>query len=683
MRESPAIPRPRALRRLCLAAALLLAGHATSAAPIAEPVTLLHVGDQESWLLSAQGNLVRDTTQQISFYGGIASMATLFDTVRSGAGAAGRAVVSVNAGDAFLPGPRFNASAANLSTALGGQPDFYDAVALRGMGFNAIVFGNHEFDAGAATAAAFARAATTAVPGVTTATYLSANLDFSTTPAFADLVAAGRVAPSVIVDTPKGNRIAIIGATTPLLPTISSPQTVGLKGFDPTRTDIDNLDALVPIIQAEIDKARTVDGATVVILASHLQSLQNELRIVPKLSGVDLVVSGGGHELMAPGCPAATCLPNDVPGVVGYPQVVATKDAGRPALAVTSNFGNRYLGILNVSLDDAGMIARDSAGVPIVDGGSGAFATRMARVSNNPGDADFSAPDPGIKAQVTDPVAAYVAALNAQIIGTSEVALNGARGAVSAGVITQQGVRTGETNLGNLVADAIRWAAGTQVALQNGGGIRSSIAAGNVSVGDTFNVLPFTNLIARFAAVSPEQLKIVLEHALGDIGGGRFPQISGMQIVYDSREARIAIDANGKVITPGRRVLRVALDDGTLLIDNGVALPFAPSISFGTIDFLANGGDGYPFRGETIGLVPTLATSAILYQEALLAYIQAAVGAGGLGGEITAARYAPANARDFDGRLIDVAQVSAPAPLLLLAASLGVLVVTRSRRRLA
>ena len=257
----------------CAASLSLLAAQAW-----AEGVTVLHVGDQETWLISAQGNLRDDAGQAISFYGGVDRLATVIANAKATAQAAGKTVLTLNAGDAILPGPRFTASLTNLTTAApdGGQ-DYYDAIALRHIGFDAVVFGNHEFDLGSDTAARFAE--------VSGSTYLSANMNFGATSKFAALAAAGKVAPSKIITTQGGKKVAVVGATTPLLPTISSPAPGTLNGYSAGNTDAQNLQALIPIIQAEVNAVRAA-GATVVVLMSHLQNVANERDIVmPALRG--------------------------------------------------------------------------------------------------------------------------------------------------------------------------------------------------------------------------------------------------------------------------------------------------------------------------------------------------------------------------------------------------------------
>jgi 5'-nucleotidase / UDP-sugar diphosphatase len=614
----------------------------------AEGVTLLHVGDQESWLLSAQGNLRDTSAQAISFYGGVDRLASVIKNAETAAVAQGRTVLKLNAGDAFLPGPRFTASLNNLSTSYsdGGQ-DFYDAIALRQIGFDAMVFGNHEFDLGPQMAARFAK--------VTGSTYLSSNLDFNATAEFSALKASGQVAPSKVITTAAGHKIGLVGATTPLLPTISSPGAVSVIGYDANHTEAQNLQALIPLIQAEVNRLRNEQGATTIILMSHLQNAANEIDVVvPALSGVDLVLSGGGHELMVD--PDDLLINGGVGATYNSDPVYAVDANGRNVPVMTSHFGNRYVGQLNFTIDDA----------------KGTFtaveSSKMMRVSGAAADADRVAGDATLQSKVVTPVQNYINALNAQIIGTTAVKLNGpTHTSCSALPCTfVAGVRNAETGLGDLVADAMRFAGKTDVAIQNGGGIRTNIAAaGNVSVGDTFNILPFTNLVKRAPAMNATQLKDLLEHGYGDTSptgraNGRYAQISGMQVIYDSRNPARTTQGTGS------RIQRVVLDDGTVLIDNGVVVNNSRTFSFTTIDFTAAGGDGYPFAAN--GVVFENSPFTITYQEALANYIQTPKAEGGLGrlnnadgDEITTNLYGLENQYDKGGRLIDLAIANSTA----------------------
>lgn len=630
---------------------LLVAAMFVSAPVLAEQVTVLHVGDQESWLLSAQGNLRDNTSQALSFYGGIDRLATVIANAQAAATAAGRTVIKLNAGDAFLPGPRFTASLVNLvnSHPDGGQ-DFYDSIAMRQIGFDATTFGNHEFDVGPTTAARFA--------AVSNTTYLSLNLNFDATPEFSALKTAGLVAPSKIITTTGGKKIGIIGATTPLLPSISSPGAVNLIDFSAANTEQQNLLALASLVQAEVNRLRNSEGVNTVILMSHLQNAANEISIVvPALTGVDLVVSGGGHELMAD--PDDLIIGTAVSGIAptyNTHPVFATSLDGKQVPVLTGHFGNRYVGEVNLTIND------ETGALSSVD------STRMIRVTGATADADRVTGNAAINAQVVAPVNNYIAALNAQIIGTTATRLNGAR--TSACTPTPctfpAGIRNAETNLGNLVADAMRFAGNADVAIQNSGGIRTSIASvGNVSIGDTFNVLPFTNLVKRAPVMNATQLKDLLEHSVATtnpfgLENGRFAQVSGMKVTYNSTNTPRNSAAVAASVGTGNRVQRVVLDDGTVLVDGGVVVNTTRTFSFATIDFTANGGDGFPFALNNVVFENSPFT--ITYQEALANFIQTPKAAGGLGridaadgDEITVNAYGLENQYDTQGRLIDSA----------------------------
>ena len=630
------------LKPLVLALSFILSG-----AAYAEGLTVLHIGDQESWLISAQGNLRDNSGQAISFYGGVDRLATVIANAKTAATSAGKSVVTLNAGDSFLPGPRLNASFVNHGTAApdGGQ-DFYDAIASRQIGFDATTFGNHEFDLDntGPIAARFAE--------VSGSTYLSVNLDFSVTPEFAALEAAGKVAASKIVTTTGGKKIAIVGATTPLLPGISSPPDNIMKEWSAANTEAQNLSAMIPLVQAEIDRLRNNEGVTVVIVMSHLQNANNEINtLVPALRGVDMVISGGGHELMKDSDDLV--INGGVAPTFNTHPVYATDSTGKQVPVVTGHFGNRYVGEVNLTIDDSTGL------VTSLD------STRMIRVSGAAADTDKVAGDANLNANVVTPVLTYITALNAEVIGTTATKLNGPTHATCTPAPCQyaEGVRNADTGLGNLVADAMRFAGKSDVAIQNGGGIRTSIAVpGNVTVGDTFNVLPFTNLVKRAPAMTASQLKDILEHAVQAASAtgavnGKFAQISGMKVTYDtSRAGRSTVVAN---VGTGDRIRRVVLDDGTVLIDGGAVVDATRTFSFTTIDFTANGGDNYPFAAN--GVVFENDPFTITYQEALANFIKAPKANGGLqrdsvldGDEITVNMYGEENAFDLHGRLVDV-----------------------------
>jgi 5'-nucleotidase len=554
-------------------------------------LTLLHNNDGESQLIDAGGGL--------EDFGGAARFVTLVQQLKQEAtegaprshrsGVIKRGVLMVSSGDNFLAGPEFNASQQQ------GIP-FFDSIAMDAVGYDAIAIGNHEFDFGPDVLADFINGFVSEV------LFLSANMDISLE---ANLVLTGRIAKSTVVEV-GDEQVGIIGATTPNLPFISSPRDVVV--------DAD----VVGAIQAEVDAMEAL-GINKIILISHLQSIGEDLELIPQLSGVDITVAGGGDELLAN--PEDLLLPGDEDDVFGrYPMEAIDAD-GNSVPVVTTSGDYRYVGRLVVKFDGDGNVV-------VVD------RARSGPVRVSGVGRDAVDPDTQIEATVTAPLEAAVAALEANIIGASEVALDGIRG----------NVRTVETNEGNLIADALRWQAEQlavsfgvpvpEIALQNGGGIRNNniIPAGDISELDTFNMVPFSNFVTVIPNIPPEQFKEILENAVSRVESvsGRFAQISGFSFTYDASGTPQELDGDGNVVTPGTRVQEVELDDSTVIVSGGAVVGGAPAVTIATIDFLARGGDQYPYRGAAFTSV------GVTYQQALRNYIQDVAG---LNGVISAADY--------------------------------------------
>jgi 5'-nucleotidase len=553
-------------------------------------LTVLHNNDGESQLI--------DLGTGLEDFGGAARFKTLVDHLKSAAVTgipsfppAKSAVIMVSSGDNFLAGPEFNAGLEK------GVP-FYDTIALDLIGYDAIALGNHDFDFGPDVLVDFIGGYQFSQPP-----YLSANLDFSLEPGLQALKDAGRIAASTVIKY-RGEMIGVIGATTPALRFISSPRHVQV------------MEDISGAIQAEVEKL-TGMGVKHIVLISHLQSVLEDLSLVPFLSGVDIVVAGGGDEVLAN--PGDLLIPGDETRVFGsYP--LWANDADGAAVPVVTTAGNyAYVGRLVAGFDKAGnllMIDEETSGPVRVAGGSNFDAVE---------------PDAAMLDMVVNPLVADLAEMAATVVGVSNVVLDGRR--VS--------VRSMETNEGNLVADALKWqaeqlaasfgVAAPDIALQNGGGIRndSLIPAGNITLLDTFSIVPFPNFLSVVENIPREQFKEILENAVSrvEFGDGRFAQISGFSFTYDLTGTPQVLDASGNVVTPGTRVVSAMLDSGDPLIAGGAVVP-GPALTVATIDFLARGGDQYPFRGAAF------TTLGVTYQQALEHYISI-----GLSGLITAANY--------------------------------------------
>jgi 5'-nucleotidase len=518
-------------------------------------LTVLHNNDGESDLLASDA----DTDPGA---GTISRFGHQVKELREQALRAGRrtgtkaGVVTISAGDNFLASPEWQASLDK------GVP-YYDAIALDSLDYDAFTIGNHEFDFGPDVLANFIRS----FSGRDNV-FLSANLDFSGEPALQKLAAADRIRPSVVVKE-RGERIGIIGVTTPELREVSSPG------------DVEINDDLTGVIQAEVNRL-TRKGINKILVSSHLQDIDNELALVPTLSGVDAVIGGGGGE--------------DIRD--NYPLTPTDAD-GRTVPVVTVPGDYFDVGRLELQFNKAG---------EVVSYGGGLEAVTSAEPQ-----------DRFILRKVEQPVADYVAGLASQVVATSEVGLNGIRA----------DVRSRETNTGNLLTDAMLATGGQlagefgvpvpQVALQNGGGIRndSVIGPGDITQLNTFDIAPFTNFVAVIPDVARADLLAAAEHGLSGLPGqqGFFGQWGGLVVEYDGAAAA------------GSRVVNLTLNDGTAIVTDGQLVDGDP-VTVATIDFLAAGNDGYdmfePYDFTVVG---------VSYQQSLSNYLTSL-------GTITAADYA-------------------------------------------
>lgn len=573
-----------ALATATLTGTLAAPAAATPAAPKPDfTLTLLHANDLESSLLPVTGT-------DGSSYGGVDRFVELIQqqqkaavTGKPGAGQAGkRGVVTVSAGDNFLPGAQLAASEDS------GAP-IYDATAFSAAGFDVSIFGNHDFDQTPDFLAQW-------LGDVSSDTaFVSGNLGFDAEPALLARVQDGTIVTTHVVKE-RGEEIGFIGLTTPELPRLTSSRGVTV---DPDLAGIANAQAAA-YAEAGVDK---------VVLVSHLQDIDNEVALAGQLSGVDLIVGGGGHELLADA--GDPLVANGVTPYGSYPLTPTDAD-GDVVPVVTTNALYTYVGRLVVTFDEDGELLRVhddlSRPIPVVAQGP-----------------DAVTPDATVNEQVVQPVQQYVAELADNVVATSEVPLNGIR----------NDVRSRETNLGDLATDALL-AAGRReaaaagvtapvVALQNGGGIRNAsvLPAGPITSLDTYTVLPFANFVGVAPAMPVTMFIGGVEHGLSAavVDGvlqpaGSFAQAAGYRVSYDPAQPA------------GSRIVDLVLDDGTVLVEDGAPTGALDTISVATIDFLLRGGDGYPFDGVEFTVLP------VTYQQAFERYLIE-----DLGGVVTTAEY--------------------------------------------
>ena len=311
---------------------------------------------------------------------------------------------------------------------------------------------------------------------------------------------------------------------------------IGMIGLTPEDTDElaspgDNITFSDPVaaVQGEVD-ALTAQGVNKIIVLSH-SGFGVDKRVAAETTGVDVIV--GGH--------SNTFLSNTSDRAEGpYPTMV-----GSTALVSAYAYG-KFLGELNVTFNDAGEII-EAKGEPIImDGAVVEDDQTVARI------AEAAKPLDEIRNKV-------VAETATEIVGVREEC------------------RAMECAMGNLITDAMLDRVkdqGIQIAIQNGGGIRASIDAGPVTMGEVLTVLPFQNTLSTFQ-VSGATIVEALENGVSQMeeGAGRFPQVAGMTFTVDpSAEA-------------GSRISDVMV----------AGMPINADKIYGVVsnNYVRNGGDGY------------------------------------------------------------------------------------------
>ena len=340
---------------------------------------------------------------------------------------------------------------------------------------------------------------------------LMSNADVSAEPLLAD-----KLAKSAVIER-GGEKIGLIGLTTEDTPELASP------GENVKFTDS------VAAVQGEVDLL-TAQGVNKIIVLSHSGYGVDQM-VAENTTGVDVIV--GGH--------TNTLLSNSNDRAEGpYPTMVK-----ETAIVQAYAYG-KYLGELNVTFDDEGNVTEASGEPILIDAAVTEDETTVARIAE---------------------LAKPLEEVRSRIVARTDEPIGGDR----------ETCRSQECTMGNLIADAMLARVqeqGIDIAIQNGGGIRASIDAGDVTMGEVLAVLPFQNTLSTFQ-VSGATILEALENGVSQMeeGGGRFPQVAGMTFAVDP------------AAEPGSRISDVMI----------AGEPLDAEKTYGAVsnNFVRNGGDGY------------------------------------------------------------------------------------------
>jgi 5'-nucleotidase len=335
---------------------------------------------------------------------------------------------------------------------------------------------------------------------------------------------AGKIKGSIVIEV-GGEKIGIIGATTEDTPEIASPG-----------NDVEFHDVVQYVRGAS--EALDAAGVNKIILLSHI-GYNQDMDVAASLPLVDVIVGGHSHSLLG-----------SMEGAAGpYPTMVTNPDGVEVPVVQANQYG-KYLGDIAITWDDNGVVTSAEGEPYLID----------ASVTGNE---DF-------KTQLAD-LAAPIEEAMGEVIGIATADIDGSR----------EVCRAMECTMGNLVADAMldRVAdQGVTIAIQNGGGLRASIDAGEITMGEVVTVLPFSNTLAT-VQISGADVIEALENGVSDVenGAGRFPQVAGLKYTADLTQPA------------GERISDVMVGSG----DSFAPIDEEATFTIVTNNYMRGGGDGY------------------------------------------------------------------------------------------
>ncbi len=583
----------------------------TSASPAPVPaasrpmeLTILHINDHHSNLDSKQKDLklknaagTRVTVK--ADVGGFPRVTAAFKALA----AQSPNVLKLHAGDATTGTLYFNRA---------GDPGQADAALMNTVCFDAMTLGNHEFDKGDSGLKRFidflhAGACQTPV--------LSANVTFAVGSALNPSRAPGMVKPSIVVQR-DGQPIGLVGLTIANKTQQSSSPDPGTLFSDETAAAQQQIDAL------------RAQGVNKIVVMSHI-GYDYDKQIIPKLSGVDVVVGGDSHTLLGP----ATLTTYGVGSPAGaYPTELRNKD-GKLVCLVQAWEYSQVVGELKVSFDANGDVTA-CAGTPHVlvgdtftIGGAAPGAADQTAIVTDVAASGFlrvQAPD-AQAASVLQPFKAKVDAFSASLVASVPQELCSRRvpggpgsrdyGRSSVACNTLGNVSLHGGDIQQLVAQAYLEVAnanygGADISLQSGGGVRVPLV-GNVTAANVIEVVPFGNMLWRLDVTGAE-VKSMLEDGMQAVYGpggstGPYPYAGGLR--WDVNAA----------LAEGSRVFNVEVRDNAS--GNWQPLDLNRSYKLFVLSFNATGGDGY----KTLANVPAARRQdiGVLDADVLQTYIDA------------------------------------------------------------
>lgn len=355
--------------------------------------------------------------------------------------------------------------------------------------------------------------------------------------------------PSVVKQY--GNkRVGFVGVVTP-----TTILTEEYAFFDDKGTQLYELKEaeVYNLVQQSVDQLRN-DGVDYVIVLSHLGEASNVMNVdshglIAHTTGINALLDGHTH----------STIPCDI---------VENRD-GRPV--IVSQTGTKFVNIGKLLIEPNGRMSTTL--IPVTD-----IANTNAHVT-----------------ATTDSVKTLMNATTQRVVCQSDVTLR---------ILDDNGrqmVRFAETNSGDIVTDAYRIVTGAEIALSNGGGIRTNLPAGTLTYGDLVSLLPFDNNVS-VVEITGRQLSELLTRCTANIPAenGDFPQVSGLKFTVHTASRTIS-------------------DLSILNAASGSYEPVDPDRTYrlATIDYCISGGGFYSLLKQN----KVLQANIVPYSECLIKYV--------------------------------------------------------------
>ncbi len=344
-------------------------------------------------------------------------------------------------------------------------------------------------------------------------------------------------APRTTFTLTDGTKVGVFGVTTPETSTSCNPTFV--KGLT-----FQQGDALYACAQEQVNHLRS-EGCSLVVCLAHLGESETEAPsraqdLVKNTVGIDLVIDGHDHE------EENQTLQNGM---------------GKDVLVVETGCYTHAVGVITWE--------------------NGTLTAGLERFGEYTGqDAEVAKYVKSVSDSMQDQLSTVMAHTN--------FVLDGSRA---------PGLRTHETNLGDLVCDAVLWEA-RQMAddtpdcvITNGGAIRDGIEAGDITEGDVLNVLPFVNYVCTIKVTGAQLLEAIeASCAVTPEEMGGFPQVSAMTYSVDTR---VPFESAGDY--PGSTFAKPAKPGARVTISDvgGRGFSLDDTYTVASNDFLCAGGDSY------------------------------------------------------------------------------------------